>query len=141
MGNLLRVPHQDRRDLRVNIKHDLQMLPVALQRGHGNHVVQYGSDHILFLGRRQRPLHDLRIIQHIVDLAGQALSGSLIEFISSRISGVSSFPSATSLIPMTMLMGVRSSWDTLDKKRRFAFPRPPARQIPGRTISAGCCAA
>ena len=40
---------------------------------------------------------------------------------SDRISGESFFPRATSLIPITILMGVRSSWDTLDKKTAFCF--------------------
>ena len=47
---------------------------------------------------------------------------SLMEVISARISGGSSLPRATSLIPMTMLMGVRSSWDTFDRKTAFCFP-------------------
>ena len=74
MGNFLRVPDQLGRHLRVNVKHQLQMLPVALQGGHCNHVVEHRGDHILLLGRGQRPLHDLRVIQHVIDLGGQPLS-------------------------------------------------------------------
>ena len=41
MGNFLRVANKDRRNLRINVEHQLQMLAVALQGGHGNHVVQH----------------------------------------------------------------------------------------------------
>ena len=74
MGDFLRVPDQGCRNFGINVKHQLQMLAVALQGGHGDHVVQHGGDHVLFLGRGQRALHDLRIVQHVVDLVGQALS-------------------------------------------------------------------
>ena len=46
----------------------------------------------------------------------------LIDAISSRMSGEMSLLRATSLMPMTILMGVRSSWDTLDKKTAFCRP-------------------
>ena len=74
VGDLFRVAHQDRRDLGVDIEDQLQMLPVALQRGHGDHVVEHRGDHVLLLGRRQRALHDLRVVEHIVDLVGQTLA-------------------------------------------------------------------
>ena len=73
MGNFLRIPHQGRRHLRVDVKHQLQVLAVALQRGHGNDVVQHRGDHVFFFGGSQRALHNLRIVQHIVNLVGQAL--------------------------------------------------------------------
>ena len=77
MGDLLRVPHQDRRHLRVNIEHQLQVLPVGLQGGGGDHIVEHRGDHVVLLGGGQGPLHDLRIVEHVVDLAGQALSRQL----------------------------------------------------------------
>ena len=77
VGDLLRISDEGCRHLRVNVKHQLQVLPVALQRGHGNHVVQHGSDHVFLLRRRQRPFHDFRVVQHIVDLVGQPLSRQL----------------------------------------------------------------
>ena len=74
VGNFLRVSDEDRRHFRVDVKHQLQVLAVALQGGHGDHVVQHRRDHILLFGGGQRALHDLRVVQHIVDLAGQTLS-------------------------------------------------------------------
>ena len=50
------------------------MLPVALQRRRRNHVVQHGGNHVVLLDRGQRALHDFRVVQHVVDLTGQALS-------------------------------------------------------------------
>ena len=77
MGDFFRIPNKNRRYLRIDIKHNLQMLAVALQRGHGNHIVQHRSDHIFFLGGSQRAFHDLRIVQHVIDLVGQTLSRQL----------------------------------------------------------------
>ncbi len=68
MGYLLRISNKRCRNLRVDIKHHLQLMDVALHRRHSNHVVEYRRDHILFPCRRKRALHDLRIIHHIVDL-------------------------------------------------------------------------
>ena len=42
-----------------------------------------------------------------------------MEVTSERIFELSSFPRATSLIPITILMGVRSSWETLERKTAF----------------------
>ncbi len=48
MRNLLHVPNEDRRRLWINVKHQLQMLPAALQGGHCDDVVQHRGNHILF---------------------------------------------------------------------------------------------
>ena len=77
MGNFLRVPHKHRRYLGVDIKHQLQMLPVALQRGHGDDIVEHRGYHVLLFGRSQGAVHDLRVIHHVIDLVGQALSRHL----------------------------------------------------------------
>ena len=53
------------------------MLPVGLQRDCCDHIVQHRGDHIFFFGRGQRAFQDLRIVQHIVNLVGQALSRQL----------------------------------------------------------------
>ncbi len=77
MGELLHIPDQDRRYVRIDIKYDLQLLPVALHGGHRDDVIDHRSDHIGTLGGDQRPLHDLRIVQHIIDLVGQTLARHL----------------------------------------------------------------
>ncbi len=77
MGNLFRVADKGRRHIGVYIKHQLQMLPVGLQRDRCDHIVQHRGDHIFFFGRGQRAFQDLRIVQHIVNLVGQALSRQL----------------------------------------------------------------
>ena len=78
MGNLVRIADQHRRYFRVDVEHHFQSVSVAvLQRGYGNHIVHHRRDHIgLFCGG-QRALHDLRIVQDIVDLAGEAFAGQL----------------------------------------------------------------
>ena len=77
MRDLLRISDEDRGHLRINVEHHLQMLPVALQGGHSNHIIQHGGDHILLFCRGQRALHNLRIVQHIVDLVGKTLPRQL----------------------------------------------------------------
>ena len=77
MGDFLRVPHQNRRHLGVDVKHNLQMLQIALQGCHGDDVVQHRGNHVLLLGRRHGALYDLGVVQHIVDLVGQAFSRHL----------------------------------------------------------------
>ena len=77
MGYLLRVSDEYRRYMRVDIKHHFQMLPVALQCSHCDHIVQHRSDHIFVLGRSQSAFQNLCIVQHIVDLVRQALSRQL----------------------------------------------------------------
>ena len=72
MGDFLRVSHQNRRHLGVDVKHNLQMLQIALQGCHGDDVVQHRGNHVLLLGRRHGALYDLGVVQHIVDLVGQA---------------------------------------------------------------------
>ena len=47
------------------------MLAVALQGGHSDHIVQNGGDHIFLFSWGQGAFHDLRIVQHVVDLAGE----------------------------------------------------------------------
>ena len=53
------------------------MLAVALKGGHGDHVVEHRGNHILLPGRGEGSLDDLGVIQHIVDLVGQALTRQL----------------------------------------------------------------
>ena len=77
MGNFLRISKQHRRYSGVHIKHQLQVVPVPLHGCHCNHVIEHGSEHILLLYGCQRSLHNLRIIQHIVDLTGKTLAGKL----------------------------------------------------------------
>ncbi len=50
------------------------------------------------------------------------MPASCTESISFLISGDFSFSSTTSLIPMTILIGVRSSWDTFERKTAFCRP-------------------
>ena len=77
MGKLFRIPDQHRRYPRIDIKYQLQLIPAALHCRHRDHVIEHGNDHVLFPRRNQRALYDLRIIQHIIDLIGQALSRQL----------------------------------------------------------------
>ena len=77
VGDLLRVPHQDGRQLGVDVEHQLQVVPVALEGGHGDDIVEHRGNHIPLFGRRQSALHDLRVVQHVVDLVGQPLARQL----------------------------------------------------------------
>ena len=77
MRNFFGIPYKNRRDLGVNIKHHFQMVSAALQRRHGNHIVDHRSDIVSFFRCRERALHDLRIVKNIIDLAGQTFTGQL----------------------------------------------------------------
>ena len=49
MRNFLCIPDEDRRHIGIDIKYQLQMLPVALQCGHCDHIVKHRGNHIFFL--------------------------------------------------------------------------------------------
>ena len=71
MRYLFRISDKNRRNLRVDIEYQFQLMDIALHRRHGDHIIEYRRDHILFPCRRQRTFYDLRIIHHIVDLVRQ----------------------------------------------------------------------
>ncbi len=77
MGNLLRVSHHDRRNLRVNIKNHFQRAAAALHYRHCNNVIQYRSNHIFMHGRRQSTFHNFRIVQHVVNKGRHTLACQL----------------------------------------------------------------
>ena len=81
----------------------------ALHGCHGNDVIEQGIDQVGFLRGGQSTLHDLRVVQHVVDLVGQALSCHLYGIYVRPDFGGDIFSNMTSLIPRTMLMGVLSS--------------------------------
>ena len=77
MGDFLRIPHQHCRHIRVDIKHQLQLVFRALYCGGGHHIHQHRGNHILLLGRRKGSLRDLGIIQDITDVVGEPLPRQL----------------------------------------------------------------
>ena len=74
MGNFFHIADENRRHFGVQIKYHLQLMLAVLHGGHGNDVVKQRVDHVRFVCRGQSSLHDLRVVQHVVDLVGQALS-------------------------------------------------------------------
>ncbi len=70
MGNLFSISNQHGRNSRVHVKHHFQLMPAPLHGRHGNHIIDDRGKHIFLLCGGQRSLHNLRIIQHIIDLIG-----------------------------------------------------------------------
>ena len=77
MGNLFHISNQYRRYFRIHIKYDFQPVPAVLHGNGCNHVIQQGRNHIRFFCRSQRALHNLGIIQNVIDLIGQTLARHL----------------------------------------------------------------
>ena len=77
MRNLFRIPYENGRKPRINVKHHLQLAPAVLHRRDRKHIVQYGGESVFFLCRGKRAFHNLRIIKHVVDQVGQPSSGHL----------------------------------------------------------------
>ncbi len=74
MGNFFHVADEDRRYLGIQIKDHFQLMFAALHGCHGNDVIEQGIDHVGFFGRGQSAFHDLRIVQHVINLVGQAFT-------------------------------------------------------------------
>ncbi len=74
VGYFFRVSDQNRRHFRIQIKDHLQLMPVVLCGGHGNDIVEYGSNPVRLFRGGQRTLHNLRVVQHVIDLAGQTFA-------------------------------------------------------------------
>ncbi len=77
MRYFLHIAHQNRRHHRVQIENHFQIVFTALHGCHRNDIIQQRSDHIGFPRRNQRSLHNLRVVQHIINLVGQTLARHL----------------------------------------------------------------
>ena len=77
MRNFFRISNQNGWGSWIKVKDHLQLMLAVLHGGHGNNIIEDGSDHVRFFCRSQRAFYDLSVIQHVVDLIGQALACQL----------------------------------------------------------------